>query len=67
MLWDVIDDEDWEMFQSSSNDINKFVDVTVSFIAILAKSFTPTETIWYLPNQKPWVDKTPHDAVNTRS
>ncbi len=41
-----------------------FTDVTLSFVNTLTEQATETVTIRTFSNQKPWVDRTFHDAVN---
>ncbi len=50
------------MFRASSSDVSEFTDVALSFV--LAEQTTETATIRTFSNQKPWVDRTIHDAVN---
>ncbi len=50
------------MFRASSSDVSEFTDVALSFV--LAEQTTETVTIRTFSNQKPWVDRTIHDAVN---
>ncbi len=64
MLQAALDDVDWDMFRASSSDVSEFTDVAVSFVNTLTEQATETITVRTFPNQKPWVDRTIHDAVN---
>ncbi|KAK3539731.1 hypothetical protein QTP70_012878 [Hemibagrus guttatus] len=66
-LQDALDDADWDMFRRSSDDINMFMEVVVGFIGKLADDTVQKTTIRMFPNQKPWVDKTIHDALRSRT
>ncbi len=65
LLQAALDDVDWDMFRASSSDVSEFTDVTLSFVNTLNEQ--ATETIRTFSNQKPWVDRTIHDAVNHRT
>ncbi len=67
MLQAALDDIDWDMFRASSSDVSEFTDVAVSFVNTLTEQATETITVRTFPNQKPWVDRTIHDAVNKRT
>ncbi len=67
MLQAVLDDIDWDMFQASSSDISEFTDVALSFVNTLTEQATETVTIRTFSNQKTWVDRTIHAAVNKRT
>ncbi|RXN12203.1 hypothetical protein ROHU_010229 [Labeo rohita] len=67
MLQDALEDIDWDMFWASANDVNKFTDVAVSFVSMLAEAIIPTVRIRTFPNQKPWVDRSIRAAVNART
>ncbi len=62
-----LDDVDWDMFRASSSDVSEFTDVAVSFVNTLTEQATETVTIRTFTNQKPWVDRSIHDAVNHRT
>ncbi len=64
MLQAALDDVNWDMFRASSSDVSEFTDVAVSFVNTLTEQATETITVRTFPNQKPWVDRTIHDAVN---
>ncbi len=64
MLQATLDDVDWDMFRASSSDISKFTDVASSYVNMLAEQATEMVTRRTFSNQKPWVDRTIHDAVN---
>ncbi len=64
MLQAALDDVDWDMFRASSSDVSEFTDVELSFVNTLTEQATETVTIRTFSNQKPWVDRTIHDAVN---
>ncbi len=55
------------MFRASSSDVSEFTDVALSFVNTLTEQATETVTIKTFSNQKPWVDRTIHDAVNHRT
>ncbi len=62
-----LDDVDWDMFRASSSDVSEFTEVALSFVNTLTEQATETVTIKTFSNQKPWVDRTIHDAVNHRT
>ncbi len=62
-----LDDVDWDMFRASSSDVSEFTEVALTFVNTLTKQATETVTIKTFSNQKPWVDRTIHDAVNHRT
>ncbi len=64
MLQAALDDVDWDMFRESSTDVSEFTDVALSFVNTLTEQATETVTIRTFSNQKPWVDRTIHAAVN---
>ncbi len=64
ILQAALDDVDWDMFRASSSDVSEFTDVALSFVNTLTEQATETVTF---SNQKPWVDRTIHDAVNQRT
>ncbi|KAK3567739.1 hypothetical protein QTP86_024061 [Hemibagrus guttatus] len=53
------------MFWHSSEDINVFTEAVVGFIGKLADDTVQKTIIRTFPNQKPWVDKTIHDALRS--
>ncbi len=67
MLQAALDDVDWDMFRASSSNVSEFTDVALSFINTLTEQATETMTVRTFPNQKPWVDRTIHAAVNKRT
>ncbi len=67
MLQAALDDVDRDMFRASSTDVSEFTDVALSFINMLTEQATETVTIRTFSNQKPWVDRTIHAAVNQRT
>ncbi len=67
MLQAALDDIDWDMFRASSSDVSEFMDVAISFVKMLTEQATETVTIRTFSNQKPWVDRSIHDAVNHRT
>ncbi|KAK3509535.1 hypothetical protein QTP70_001183 [Hemibagrus guttatus] len=66
-LQDTLNDADWDMFRRSSDDINVFTGAVVGFIGELADDTVQKMIIRTLPNQKPRVDKTIHDALRSRA
>ncbi len=64
MLQAALDDVDWDVFRASSSDVSEFTDVALSFVNTLTEQATETVTIRTFSNQKPWVDRSIHDAVN---
>ncbi len=72
MLQASFDDVDWDMFRASSSDVSEFTDVALDFVNMLMSNMstcfveqaTEAVTIRTFSNQKPWVDRTIHDAVN---
>ncbi len=67
MLQASLDDVDWDMFRASSSNVSEFTDVALSFVNTLTEQATETVTIRTFSNQKPWVDRSIHDAVNHRT
>ncbi|XDV17385.1 hypothetical protein PO909_023250, partial [Leuciscus waleckii] len=59
-----LEDVDWDMFRASSSDVSEFTDVSLSFNRALTEQATETVTIKIFSNQKPWVNKKIHAAVN---
>ncbi len=55
------------MFRASSSDVSEFTDVAISYVNMLSKQATETVTIRTFSNQKLWVDRTIHDAVDHRT
>ncbi|KAK1790955.1 hypothetical protein P4O66_014791 [Electrophorus voltai] len=66
-LQDALDDADWDMFRCSTDDVSEFTEAVVGFIGKLVDDTIPRATIKMLPNQKPWVDKTICEALNSRT
>ncbi|KAK1784717.1 hypothetical protein P4O66_003396 [Electrophorus voltai] len=66
-LQDALDDANWDMFQRSTDDVSKFTEAVVGFIGKLVDDTIPRATIKKFPNQKPWVDKTIREALNSRT
>ncbi|KAK1783932.1 hypothetical protein P4O66_023099, partial [Electrophorus voltai] len=69
-LQDTLDDADWDMFQCSTDDVSirpEFTEAVVGFIGKLVDHTIPRTTIKKFPNQKPWVDKTIREALNSRT
>ncbi len=64
MLQAALDDVDRDMFRASSTDVSEFTDVALNFINMLTEQATETVTIRTFSNQKLWVDRTIHAAVN---
>lgn len=64
MLQDMLNDLDWGMFRACTADINKFTEVAVSFVSMLAEEIIPTARVVAFPNQKQWVDRSICAAVN---
>ncbi len=56
-----------DMFRESSSDVSEFMDVALSFINTLTEQATETVTKRTFSNQKPWMDRTIHSAVNQRN
>ncbi len=67
MLQASLDDVDWDMFWTSSSDVSELTDVALSFVNMLTEQATETVTLRTFSNQKLWVDRTIHDAVNHRT
>ncbi|KAK1788609.1 hypothetical protein P4O66_002686 [Electrophorus voltai] len=63
-LQDALDDVDWDMFQRSTDDVSEYTEAVVEFIGKLDDTISRS-TIKTFPNQKPWVDKTIHEALNS--
>ncbi|KAK3575525.1 hypothetical protein QTP86_029289 [Hemibagrus guttatus] len=55
------------MFRRSSDDVNVIMEVVVGFIGKLVDDTVHKTIIRKFPNQKPWVDKTVHDALRSHS
>ncbi|KAK1797593.1 hypothetical protein P4O66_000783 [Electrophorus voltai] len=55
------------MFRRSTDDVSKFMEAVVGFIGKLVDDTIPRITIKKFPNQKPWVDKTIREALNSRT
>ncbi|KAK1804591.1 hypothetical protein P4O66_020585 [Electrophorus voltai] len=66
-LQDALDDADWDMFRRSTDDVSEFTEAVVGFIGKLVDDTIPRITIKEFPNQKPWVDKTIREALNSRT
>ena len=66
-LQDALSNVDWEMFQTTSADINEFTEVALSYINLLTDTIIPTVKIKSFPNQKPWVDRHVRMALKTRT
>ncbi len=64
MVQAALDDVDWNMFRASSSDFSEFTDVALSFVNMITEQATETVTIRTSSNQKQWVDRTIHVAVN---
>ncbi|KAK1798194.1 hypothetical protein P4O66_000687 [Electrophorus voltai] len=60
-LQDALDDTDWD----STDDVSKFMEAVIGFIGKLVDNTIPRATIKKFPNQKPWVEKTIHEALNS--
>ncbi|KAK1792067.1 hypothetical protein P4O66_001845 [Electrophorus voltai] len=65
-LQDALDDADWDMFRRSTDVVSEFTGAVVGFIGKLVDNTIPRTTIKKFPNQKPWVDKTIREALNSR-
>ncbi|KAK1794571.1 hypothetical protein P4O66_001297 [Electrophorus voltai] len=66
-LQDALDDADWDMFWCSTDNFSEFMEAVVGFIGKLVDDMIPRITIKKFPNQKPWVDKTIHEALNSHT
>ncbi|KAK1796914.1 hypothetical protein P4O66_000994 [Electrophorus voltai] len=55
------------MFRRSTDDVSEFTEAVVGFIGKLVDDTIPRTTIKKFPNQKPWVDKTICEALNSRT
>ncbi|KAK1805677.1 hypothetical protein P4O66_019239 [Electrophorus voltai] len=66
-LQDALDDEDWDMFRRSTDDVSEFTEAVVGFIGKLVDDTIPRITIKKFSNQKPWVDRTIREALNSRT
>ncbi|KAK1802517.1 hypothetical protein P4O66_021800 [Electrophorus voltai] len=66
-LQDALDDADWDMFQRSTDDVSEFTEAVVGFIGKLVDDTIPRITIKKFSNQKPWVDRTIREALNSRT
>ncbi|KAK1793638.1 hypothetical protein P4O66_012012 [Electrophorus voltai] len=64
-LQDALDDADWDMFRRSTDDVSEFTEAVVGFIGKLVDDTIPRATIKKFPNQKPWVDRTIREALNS--
>ncbi|KAK1805843.1 hypothetical protein P4O66_012893 [Electrophorus voltai] len=64
-LQNALDDADWDMFRHSTDDVSEFMEPVVGFIGKLVDDTFPRATIKKFPNQKPWVDKTIREALNS--
>ncbi|KAK1800160.1 hypothetical protein P4O66_000192 [Electrophorus voltai] len=53
------------MFQHSTDDVNELMEAVVGFIGKLVDDTIPRATMKKFPNQKPWVEKTIHEALNS--
>ena len=58
---------DWDMFRMSSDNINEFTDVVISFISQLTDEIIPKVIVKVYPNQKPWVDRSIREALNAQT
>ncbi|KAK1789806.1 hypothetical protein P4O66_015687, partial [Electrophorus voltai] len=50
-----------------TDDVSEFTEAVVGFIGKLVDDTIPRATIKKFPNQKPWVDKTIREALNSRA
>ncbi|KAK1792437.1 hypothetical protein P4O66_012386 [Electrophorus voltai] len=66
-LQDALDNADWDMFRCSTDDVSEYTEAVVGFIGKLEDDTIPRATIKTFPNQKPWVDKTIREALNSRT
>ncbi|KAK1802700.1 hypothetical protein P4O66_021237 [Electrophorus voltai] len=66
-LQDALDDADWDMFRRSTDDVSEFTEAVVGFIGKLVDDTIPRITIKKFSNQKPWVDRTIREALNSRT
>ncbi|KAK1806255.1 hypothetical protein P4O66_000131 [Electrophorus voltai] len=66
-LQDALDDTDWDMFRRSTDDVSEFTEAVVGFIGKLVDDTIPRITIKKFSNQKPWVDRTIREALNSRT
>ncbi|KAK1795637.1 hypothetical protein P4O66_001130 [Electrophorus voltai] len=66
-LQDALNDADWNMFRRSTDDVSEFTETVVGFIGKLVDDMIPRITIKKFPNQKPWVDKTICEGLNSRT
>lgn len=62
-MQDALSDVDWEVFQTTSINIDEFADTVISFNAMLVNTFIPTATIRSFPNQKTWIESTFRTAL----
>ncbi|KAK1802035.1 hypothetical protein P4O66_004367 [Electrophorus voltai] len=60
-LQDALDDTD----RGSTDDVSEFTEAVVGFIGKLVDNTIPRTTIKKFPNQKPWLDKTICEALNS--
>ncbi|KAK1784324.1 hypothetical protein P4O66_019106, partial [Electrophorus voltai] len=66
-LQDALEDADWDMFRRSTDDVSEFTEAVVGFIGKLVDDTIPRITIKKFSNQKPWVDRTIREALNSRT
>ncbi|KAK1802735.1 hypothetical protein P4O66_021277, partial [Electrophorus voltai] len=66
VLQNALDDADWDMFRRSTDDVSEFTEAVVGFIGKLVDDTIPRITIKKFSNQKPWVDRTICEALNSR-
>ncbi|KAK1803647.1 hypothetical protein P4O66_020754, partial [Electrophorus voltai] len=66
-LQDALDDAAWDMFRRSTDDVSEFTEAVVGFIEKLVDDTIPRITIKKFSNQKPWVDRTIREALNSRT
>ncbi|KAK1806282.1 hypothetical protein P4O66_000151 [Electrophorus voltai] len=55
------------MFQCSTDDVSKFTEAVVGFIGKLVDDTIQRATIKKFSNQKPWLDKTMREALNSHT
>uniref|UniRef100_A0A4W4EES8 Reverse transcriptase domain-containing protein n=1 Tax=Electrophorus electricus TaxID=8005 RepID=A0A4W4EES8_ELEEL len=55
------------MFRRSTDDVSEFTEAVVGFIGKLVDDTIPRITIKKFSNQKPWVDRTIREALNSRT
>lgn len=66
-LQDALNYVNWDMICSCSDGINKFTEVAVSFISMLAEKIITIVRVKMFTNHKPWVNRLIHLAVNVRT